>query len=542
LFRQTGTAHIIAISGLHIGLIALFGILVGRLVFMLVTFQRVNRQFYEVLFAFSFALIYTFLAGFSISTIRALIMLSVFLLSYLNKIPMSRWNSWAIALIIILLLDPLNVLDEGFWLSFAAVAILIFAFSGKKQDFNKLLSFIKAQLILLIGLMPLSILIFGNINLQTPLSNFIVLPIASFLLIPLIFLSLLISVFSKSLAQHLFNLSEVVSNYFFIILDKLNEINYLSISINSSIMTFFIVTFVSITLLLPRLFRWKYLVILLFLPIYFKPIKKLEYDEFKVNVLDVGQGLSMVIETKNHVLIYDTGAKFESGFSMANSVVVPFLNKSQIQKVDRLILSHDDNDHSGGMEVLSNYFNDIEIYTVNDDFKTCDSNLSWAWDGVKFEVFSPYQIIPYLGNNSSCVLKISNLKTSILLTGDIEEPVEYRLIHNNLIDIQSDVLIVPHHGSRTSSSIEFIQKVNPKVAINSSGFANQFNHPHPLIKQRYMDEGIDFIDTQTSGNIQISFKNSNFNITEYKKSNNKIWFNNPQKTSKVLKYFHERLE
>jgi competence protein ComEC len=523
VFRQTGTAHIIAISGLHIGLIAFIGILIGRVVFIVFTLESVNRQTYEVFFAFSLAFVYTFLAGFSISTVRALIMLSVFLASYLGKKPITRWHTWCIALVLVLLIDPLNVLDPGFWLSFLAVALLIFVFAGKRCMPNKLIAFIKAQIILLIGLLPLSVLVFGNINFLTPISNFIVLPFASMLMIPLIFISLISSMFSNAFSEILFNFSEFICLQFFKLLDGLAEVNFLLFSVNNSINSIVLLSMISIVLLLPKIFRWKYLVLFLLLPVFFRTPNKLENKEFLINVLDVGQGLSVVIETRNHIIIYDTGARFDSGFNMVSSVVLPFLKDKDIDNVNRIILSHSDNDHSGGIDYLIEKFNSVEIFAVDGEFNTCNSKLSWSWDGVQFQILSPYEIVPYLGNNSSCVLKVSNLNNSILLTGDIGEPVEYRLLKNNSQQIESNVLLVPHHGSKSSSTLDFIRTVNPEYAINSSGFANQFNHPHPIIKQLYLDQGIKFIDTQNSGAIQIKFSDHGIEVEEYRKTNPKIW-------------------
>ena len=142
---------------------------------------------------------------------------------------------------------------------------------------------------------------------------------------------------------------------------------------------------------------------------------------------------------------------------------------------------------------------------------------------VDFEVLSPFTIQPYLGNNSSCVIKISSQYGSILLTGDIEDPVEYRLTKHASKKIKNDVLLIPHHGSRTSSSSEFIKLVNPKMAINSSGYANQFNHPHPLIKQLYLDKDIEFYDTQDKGMIELLFNHNGIGIQQYSVTNHHFW-------------------
>ncbi|MCF6319943.1 MAG: DNA internalization-related competence protein ComEC/Rec2 [Proteobacteria bacterium] len=221
LFKDTGTAHLIAISGLHIGLMAFLGILFGRLVFVLFTYEKFNRFQYEAIFAITFALIYAMLAGFSVPTIRALIMVVAFSMAHALKKKISRWQAWSIALLIVLIIDPMSVLDAGFWFSFGAVAALMFAFTERKLNTNRLISFINAQLVILVGLMPLMVIVFGQVNLLTPIANLLVLPLASLLLIPLIFASFIVYLFSDIMAVFLFSLVEKISNVLFAILDYL---------------------------------------------------------------------------------------------------------------------------------------------------------------------------------------------------------------------------------------------------------------------------------------------------------------------------------
>ena len=524
LFKDTGTAHLIAISGLHIGLIAFLGVLFGRLVFLLFTQEKFNRYKFEAIFAIMFAMFYALLAGFSIPTMRALIMVVTFSIAYALKKNISRWQAWSMALLFVLLIDPMSVLDLGFWFSFGAVAALMFAFTGRKNNNNKLHSFVKAQLIILIGLMPLMVIVFGQINLLTPIANLLVLPLASLLLIPLMFAAFLVYLFSGSMGLYLFSVVEKVSNVFFIILDYLQQFNFLTVSINSiSMLSIIFLMFITFVLLLPKLFRWRYLSLLLLFPIYLNKPSKLIEGDFHVNVLDVGQGLSVVVKTKDHTLIYDTAAKYDTGFNLASTVVIPFLQSQGIKSIDKLILSHKDNDHAGGINELKEQYQEMQVYDVVGQYKDCKKGLSWQWNKVNFEVLSPFNIKPYLGNNSSCVLKIFSQHGSILLTGDIEDPVEYRLTHQKKNVVQSDVLLVPHHGSRTSSSKEFIKKVSPKIALNSSGYANQFNHPHPLIKKRYIDNKIKFYDTQDKGMIELLFTKEGINLRQYSDVNHHFW-------------------
>lgn len=524
LFQETGTSHIIAISGLHIGLIAYVGILFGRLFFILFTTEKINRLKYEAVFAIVFSLFYALLAGLSIPTIRALVMVVVFSIAHSCKFKITRWTSWSIALLIVLISDPFSVLDIGFWFSFSAVAVLMFSFSGRKNNQSIIISFIKAQIIILIGLMPLMVIVFHKINLLTPISNLIVLPLASLLLIPLMFASFIVNLFSVNISKSLFNLVEWLGESIFYILDYLQQFKFLSVSIShiNSISLVLLILAMAL-ILLPKLFRWKILSILIFVAVLLKSPNEWHDKDFNVSILDVGQGLSVVVQTKNHILVYDTGSKFASGFSIMNSVVLPFMQKRGMDKVDTLILSHGDNDHAGGVDDLLKIYPNIKVLDVIGKYSNCQFPSKWIWDGVLFEILSPFETVPYLGNNSSCVLKVSSDFGSLLLTGDIGEAVEYRLTHNLSKKIQSDVLIIPHHGSKTSSSTDFIKLVNPDMAINSSGFANQFNHPHPDIKERYQNLYVDFFDTQNNGMIEIIFTRDGIQRNLYSEMHPNFW-------------------
>jgi len=523
LFQTTGTAHLIAISGLHIGLIAFVGLLIGRLFFNLLVSQRYNRFVFEAVFSIFFALIYALLAGLSIPTIRALVMVIVFSLSYAIKSQVSRWHAWSFALLVVLLLDPLSVLDAGFWFSFVAVAVLMFAYTGKVFENSKIRGFVKAQLVIMIGLMPLMVVVFHQFNLLTPLANFLALPIASIVLIPLLFLTLFVYLFSTYLASFLFLAVEQVTKLLFYLLDSLQSFSFLNVSLPTynSVYILMLCLF-AIIALLPRLFRWKWVVLILLVPLFLKSENGLHEQEIRLSVLDVSQGLSIVVQTKNHTMLYDTGAKYESGFSMAKAVIIPLLQSYGIKKIDKLVLSHADNDHAGGVKELLDVF-EPDIFDVKGLYKSCQYPITWQWDGVEFEVLSPFELEPYLGNNASCVIKVTSTYGSVLLTADIEEPVEYRLLSQLPEKIKSDVLLVPHHGSKTSSSQNFIQAVNPKYAINSSGYANQFKHPHALIKERYTQSGIKFYDTQSSGMITIDMNSKGIKIISYLEESKHFW-------------------
>ncbi|HHL31687.1 MAG TPA: DNA internalization-related competence protein ComEC/Rec2, partial [Oceanospirillales bacterium] len=324
LFQDTGTAHLIAISGLHIGLIAFLGILLARLVFFIFANEKFNRAKIESIFAISFALIYALMAGLSVSTLRALIMVVVFSIAHINKQALTQWQSWSIALLLVLLIDPFSVLDIGFWFSFTAVAVLIFAFNGRIKQQTKIQTFIKAQWLILLGLYPLMAMVFQRFNILTPIVNFMVLPLASLLLIPCIFLAFFVYIFSVKTAHYFFVVVEKLTEILFVILDYMQQFKFLSISLNPiGKLGLFLMLLSAVIMLLPVFFHRRILLIFLLVPLLFYKKSGIEAGAYNAYVLDVGQGLAVVIKTAKHSLIYDTGAKYESGFSMASAVVIP---------------------------------------------------------------------------------------------------------------------------------------------------------------------------------------------------------------------------
>ena len=260
-------------------------------------------------------------------------------------------------------------------------------------------------------------------------------------------------------------------------------------------------------------------------------------NDFVIDIMDSGQGLAVVIRTKEHNLLFDTGFSSSSGFNIADSAIIPYLIKSNITKLDKVIISHGDNDHIGGLVHINDKFIINEILTSNiskvtkiinnitTNIRYCNKGQSWNYDGVLFNILHPDKTRAKFKknhNNSSCVLKISNDKYSVLLTGDIEKYAEKYLVKTASNYIKSNILLVPHHGSNTSSSYNFIKAVAPDIVINSSGYKNRFGHPSNKVKTRYQKLNIPFFDTQCSGQINITL-DSRIKIEEYRKISRRYW-------------------
>ncbi|MDH5256757.1 MAG: DNA internalization-related competence protein ComEC/Rec2, partial [Gammaproteobacteria bacterium] len=267
-------------------------------------------------------------------------------------------------------------------------------------------------------------------------------------------------------------------------------------------------------LLAPKGFPARFLAIFFLLPLFLVKPEKPEEDQFNFTLLDVGQGLSAVVQTQNHLLVFDTGPRFSSGFDTGDAVVLPFLRSIAVDKIDVIIISHGDNDHIGGLQSLLKNVPVEEILTSvpelisNHKSEACLANRRWEWDGVLFEIINPQSLEAYgrsrkSGNNRSCVLRVSSGDNAVLLTGDIEKPAEKNLLKNNAEILASTILVAPHHGSNTSSTSAFIQQISPDYVFYPSGYRNRFGFPKQKVRDRYRQYGIKEAVTSNTGAINI---------------------------------------
>ena len=234
----------------------------------------------------------------------------------------------------------------------------------------------------------------------------------------------------------------------------------------------------------------------------------------------MGQGLAVVVRTANHTLLYDAGPAFEDGFDAGESVVAPFLLKQGLRKLDLLFLSHDDNDHSGGVRSVRKLIK-VAAELGTNETAHCEDGMAWTWDGVRFEVLHP-DAGKYSENNASCVLRVSG-PFSVLLAGDIEAAAESRLVREHADSLRADLLIAPHHGSKTSSTEEFVQAVRPEVVVYGAGWRNHFRHPRPEVSARYAAIDARQFVTGNSGALTVSLQDGVLNVEEWRRQSAKFW-------------------
>jgi len=507
VLTRTGTSHLMAISGLHIGLIAAWVFwLVRRTVPAFVLKKQPGAQ-PAALVSLIAAGFYALLAGFAIPTQRAMVMLAVVLGALLFRRQLRPLNSLSWALIAVLVLDPVAVLAPGFWFSFMAVAVIAYCFSGRLLRLSGLMQWGRLQWVIALALFPISLFLFQQTSLVAPLANLLFVPWATVVIVPLILLASLSLLFSIDLAQWLYQLAEAAFNLIWPMLQWLSELGMASWQQAQAPLGHILLASLGVILLLaPKGLSHRWLGLIMLLPCLLYRTELPEKGDVWVDTLDVGQGLAIVVQTRQHTLIYDTGPKFSATFDTGDRVIVPYLKQKGINRVDKLIISHGDNDHIGGAASLLEQVKVTQvsgqgIERLSHNNKTnCARGQKWRWDQVDFEILHPDSKYKKR-NNRGCVLRISNAKASVLIAADIERKIERKMVKFYPDKLKSDALLVPHHGSNTSSSMAFIKAVKPDYAIISAGYKNRFKHPRAKVLNRYKSLGIKISNTAELGTI-----------------------------------------
>jgi competence protein ComEC len=536
VFNNTGTTHLVAISGLHIGLISGSVFFIINFIWRRISWLtlRIPAQRAAAAAAILTALFYAAMAGFAIPTQRALLMVIAFMGLALVKRNTAPWHAWFIALFMILLLDPLASMVGGFWLSFASVGSLIYAFSGRLKVEGWWWRWGRAQVVVAIGLLPFCLLIFQQFSLTSLFGNVVAIPWVGFIVVPLCLIGSILTLVSPLLGGLLLVLAEKALELVWVYLNFLASqhwaIWHYTFLNNWQLWA----SIVGIALILaPKGLPGRWLGIIWLLPIWFYQPAKPQNGEIWFTLLDVGQGLATVIQTQNHVLVYDTGPKYSEAFDSGKMMVVPYLQKNAIRTIDALVVSHGDNDHIGGADAVLKLVTVKKIFTsVPEHFPGqnavhCWREQKWVWDGVNFEFIAPpankfmNSAISVSKNNESCVLKVG----AILLTGDIEKPEEKELLQNYGADLASAILVVPHHGSNSSSTEPFVTAVNPKYALFSDGYLNRFRFPSKKVLARYEEINTIYFNTIGSGAIIIHLRGEQVLVkpVEYRKQASYFW-------------------
>ena len=500
-FAITGSSHLMAISGLHVGLAA------GAAFVLLAVIGGVFRVpgcliNQAIVGGFLCALMYAVVSGFGIPARRAIVMLLIAAVASLARRQGTGLHMLGIAAAAVFVSDPLSIMAPGFLLSFLAVGVLLWQTKFCRPGiFAKIRAVFALQSALFFGLLPAVVGYFGRVSLLAPFVNFVVVPIFSLAIVPLALSAML---FDSDLFAVTASAAIAVSNR---IIDAFATIPGADVATAAVDGTLFLsLTLVTVWVVLPRGWPGRWLaVIAVAAVIAYRPVAP-RHGCINGHVLDVGQGLAVVVRTRHHVMLFDTGPSYRGTGSAAEYVLLPFLRRMGINRVDTLVVSHGDDDHAGGVGAV------LEAIAVDRILQgepleaelnyRCERGQMWSIDDVRFEVLHPLADSRREGNDASCVIVISTGEHRLILTGDIEAAAEQQLVQLGLP--ASDLVVVPHHGSSTSSTRSFIDALNADIAIVSAAHANRWGFPKEAVARRWRDADVDLVETATSG--AVSFK------------------------------------
>ncbi|MGE8190623.1 DNA internalization-related competence protein ComEC/Rec2 [Pseudomonas sp. NPDC086278] len=506
VLQDTGTVHLLVISGQHIGLLAgLVYLLIAGLARYGLWPNRLPWLPWACALAFAAALGYGLLAGFEVPVRRACVMIGLVLLWRLRFRHLGAWWPLLLALDAVLLLDPLASLQPGFWLSFAAVAVLIFTFGGRLGPWRWWQTWTRAQWLIAIGLCPLLLVLGLPISLSGPVANLLAVPWISLVVLPPALLGTIllpVPYVGDGLLWLAGGLIDLLFKGLALMAGQLPA--WLPVAV--PLWVWALGTLGAFLLLLPKGVPMRPLGWPLLLLLVFPPRQSLPEGIAEIWQLDVGQGLAVPVRTRQHTLLYDTGPRF-GDFDLGERVVLPALRKLGVDGLDLMLISHADADHAGGARALAHGLPVKRVVSGDPNglpadlhAEGCDSGRQWTWDGVHFQLWQWRSAGD--SNQRSCVLQIEANGERILLTGDIDSAAERALLDSSLA-VPTDWLQSPHHGSRSSSSMALLMALQPRHVLISRGQGNSFGHPHPTVMARYQKRGMVIHDSAELGAIRL---------------------------------------
>jgi len=534
VFVRTGVNHLMSISGLHVTMVSglFFALAYAAWCRVPSLVQRLPARKAAVLAGVGSALMYAMLAGFAVPTQRTVYMMAVVAVAvwWGRHISASLVLCWA--LFVVTVIDPWAVLSPGFWLSFGAVAIMMFAGSGRLARPHWLREAMQTQWAVTLGLAPLLLAMFQQVSVISPLANAFAIPLISLVVVPLTLLGAIVPVDTILLIAH------QVMAWCMVALQWMSHAPSAVWQQHAPPgWTIPLAMLGVFWMLLPRGIPARWLGVIPCFPMFLLPPDRPVPGELKVAVLDVGQGLSVVVQTAQHALLYDAGARYSADADSGSWVVVPFLRGTGISRLDGFVVSHDDLDHSGGAASVldavpvgwfaSSLPKEHELQKTAYSPRNCFTGQRWQWDGVQFEMLHPtstsYSVADLKDNYRSCVLKITSPHGSLLLPADIEHAAEQELVDSQSRLLAADVLVAPHHGSKTSSTEAFLAAVNPSVSIFTVGYRNRFGHPKPEVVERYHAQGSRLYRSDEDGTVLLDFTVDGIGIKTWRAVKPRYW-------------------
>jgi len=559
IFNATGIGHLISISGLHVTMLAGMGAALAgwtwrRRSWPLVIPVSKVAAISGLLTAF----IYAWLAGFQIPAQRTMYMVGVVAFALWSGRNPRSFDIWWWALAFVLLVDPMAPYTPGFWLSFGAVAAILFAMgnsegllgipTGKEFELHWFYRMTKAlreacrvQAVVTVALLPFTLYWFYQVSLVSPFANAFAIPLVSYVVTPFAIAGALLPEF---IGRWLLLSAHAAMEYLAMVLDWMASWSWSVVWSRQPEWWALLISGVGIIYAIRpgRLmlsWRLRLLALSLSIPLFIPSLSdlgrpSLSSGEFRVSALDIGQGTAVLIETANKKLLYDTGPIIGSKDDAGQRVILPHLRGRGINQIDRMVISHSDSDHVGGATTLLKHIQFdsmmgslparnsllLNLATRKIPSIPCKFGQRWSWDGVEFIVWHPREETlfeeqyPGKPNEMSCVLEVRNHDTSFWLTGDVEKQGELEITERLDLPALTEIggrqviFMAPHHGSKTSSSLALLQKVNPDLAFAQNGYRNRYGHPHPTVSARYADLGIPFFQTPLTGALLWEFRNN----------------------------------
>jgi len=556
VFNRTSISHLVSISGAHITMVA------GLFAWMASALWR--RSFFTLrqlplllpaqkvaaIVGAGTAFLYVLLAGFGVPAQRTLYMLTVVAVALWTNRITGVSHVLCAALGVVVLTDPWAVLWPGFWLSFGAVAVILYASVGRVEvrmaarpagatrRERLWLAFrlgAHTQYAVTLGLVPLTMLLFAQISIVSPLANAIAIPLISMVVTPL---SLIGSLLPEPLAVLVLGLAHLLVQWLAACLRWMSELPVAVWSAPTPPFWLFCwATFGTMWMLAPRGWPVRWLGFATWLPLIGATPWHPPDAQFRVTAFDVGQGMALLIETSHHRLLYDTGPAYSLENNAGGRVILPYLKARGIAGLDGMIVTHSDSDHAGGALsllqgvkvgwLLSSLWPNNPIVQAAREHRSCVAGQRWTWDGVQFEMLHPqaasYTNAALKSNARGCTLKITAGGKSILLAADIEAAQEAALVQDGA-PLHADVLLAPHHGSGTSSTLPFLQAVAPKLAVFQVGYRNRYHHPKQEVYERYGQLGIQRLRTDEAGAITIDFAGGELHASSYRADHARYWY------------------
>jgi len=531
LFTQTGVNHLMSISGLHITMLAA---LVHGL--MLRVWRRVpalaaRHPADDVarLAGFGTALAYVLLSGFAVPAQRTLWMLAVVTLAAWLRLFTDGAQALAVALVLVVVLDPMAVVSPGFWLSFGAVALLM-AFTGRATGrWAWIAAWTRTQWILFAGLAPAMLILFQQVSLVAPLANAFAIPLVGLLVVPLALAGMLLPM---DWPLHLAHTVMAWTVDGLVLVGQIPGARWTQAAPPGWTVVLAIAG--AAWMLLPRGLPSRWLGPLAFLPLLLPPVETPAPGTARITVLDVGQGLAVVVRTADGTLLFDTGPAWSADADSGSRTIVPFLRGSGVRSVDVMVVSHDDRDHTGGAaSVLAQVPVDVVLTSLAAPrpalagakrVDPCAAGRRWVWSGVTFEILHPARRASarMRDNARSCVLRVSAGGRAVLIPADVEADSERELLAGGA-DLSADVLVAPHHGSRTSSTPAFLAAVRPAHVVVTAGYRNRFGHPHPDVSARYAAAGTTLMRTDRDGAVSFTLDGSPVRVEPWHPRHARYW-------------------